>query len=57
MRVITAHYPLITHSNAVLSTSGVSMFITPVAENCKRKNNAFYHGTELFSIICAISGK
>lgn len=37
MGVITTHYPLITHSNAVLSTSGVPMFITPGSENCKRK--------------------
>lgn len=37
MGVITTHYPLITHSNAVFSTSGGPMFITPGAENCKNK--------------------
>ena len=42
MGVITTHYPLITHSNAVLSTSGVPMFITPGSENCKRKKNTLY---------------
>lgn len=57
MGVITTHYPLITHSNAVLSTSGVPMFITPGSENCKRKKILSIDGTELFCIICAISGK
>ena len=48
MGLITTHYPLITHSNAVLSTSGMPMFITPVAENFKRKKNLSIIGHNYF---------
>ena len=56
MRVITTHYPLITHSNAVLSASGVPMFITPGAENCKRKKKCFLSWDRIiFYNLCYLS--